>query len=43
MIFRIVVGTDAGKIMLFEGQEQKRDFYVFPPGTADSSSNGQTR
>jgi len=35
---RIVVGTDTGRMLLFEGQEYKRDFNVAGPTTADSTT-----
>ena len=28
---RIIVGTDSGRMLLFEGQEHKKDFFVSTP------------
>lgn len=40
---RIIVGTDTGKMLLFEGQEHKKDFHVSSPVAADSSGGERYR
>ena len=34
---RIIVGTDTGKMLLFEGQEHKKDFHVSSPVAPEST------
>ncbi|KAL5255192.1 hypothetical protein ACHWQZ_G014581 [Mnemiopsis leidyi] len=34
---RIIVGTDTGRMLLFEGQEHKKDFHVSSPVAPDST------